>query len=79
MKKSSNVLVHAGASGVGVAGVQLALHVGHASKVFATCGSDEKVEFLKQLGHDDRLHVINYKTQSERSSNITVLSFRGGS
>ena len=65
MKKSSNVLIHAGASGVGVAVIQLALHVGQAGKVFTTCGSDEKVDFLKELGHDDRLHIINYKTQSE--------------
>ena len=35
--------------------------------MFATCGSEEKVEFLRKLGHDDRLHVINYKTQSEPS------------
>ncbi|ORX35644.1 hypothetical protein BD324DRAFT_630987 [Kockovaella imperatae] len=63
MKKGANVLIHAGASGVGIAAIQLALHVGHANKVFTTCGSDEKVKFLKQLGHDDRLHVINYKTQ----------------
>ncbi|WWC94496.1 hypothetical protein V866_001342 [Kwoniella sp. B9012] len=63
LKEGQNVLIHAGASGVGIAAIQIALHVIKAGKVFTTCGSDEKVEFLKQLGHSDRLHVFNYKTQ----------------
>lgn len=43
----------------------MAVNVGKASKVFATCGTDEKVEFLKKLvNNDPRLEVINYKTQS---------------
>ncbi|WWC89076.1 uncharacterized protein L201_003994 [Kwoniella dendrophila CBS 6074] len=63
LKEGQNVLIHAGASGVGIAAIQIALHVLKAGKVFTTCGSDEKVEFLKQLGHSDKLHVINYKTQ----------------
>ena len=34
--------------------------------MFTTCGTDEKVEFLKKLGKgDERLHPINYRTQSE--------------
>ncbi|RSH86759.1 uncharacterized protein EHS24_005031 [Apiotrichum porosum] len=53
-----------GASGVGVAAIQLALHVGGAGKVFTTCGTDAKVEFLKGVGgNDPRLTVINYRTQ----------------
>ncbi|WWC69953.1 uncharacterized protein I206_103897 [Kwoniella pini CBS 10737] len=63
LKEGQNVLIHAGASGVGIAAIQIALHVIGAGKVFTTCGSDEKVEFLKGLGHSDRLHVFNYKTQ----------------
>jgi hypothetical protein len=44
----------------------ISVNVCGASKVFTTCGSDEKVEFLKKLvNNDERLHVINYKTQSE--------------
>lgn len=65
MKKGSNVLIHAGASGVGVAAIQLALQVGGADKVFTTCGTDDKVKFLQKLGgNSDRLHVFNYRTQS---------------
>ncbi|WVQ99654.1 hypothetical protein IAU59_006793 [Kwoniella sp. CBS 9459] len=64
LKKGQNVLIHAGASGVGIAAIQIALHVLGANKVFTTCGSDEKVEFLNKLGNaPDRLHVFNYKTQ----------------
>ena len=96
LKKGQNVLIHAvrmlclsiswtdgnqGASGVGVAAIQLAcesvpffgsmhltwfsVRVGGAGKVFTTCGTDDKVEFLKKFGHSDRLHVVNYKTQSK--------------
>ncbi|KAK4684914.1 NADPH:quinone reductase, partial [Tremellales sp. Uapishka_1] len=64
MKEGQNVLIHAGASGVGVAAIQLALHVGGAGKVFATCGTDDKVKFLEKLGNDERLHVVNYRTQN---------------
>ncbi|WVR06819.1 hypothetical protein IAU60_003855 [Kwoniella sp. DSM 27419] len=64
LKKGQNVLIHAGASGVGIAAIQIALHVIGANKVFTTCGTDEKVEFLNKLGGaPDRLHVFNYKTQ----------------
>ncbi|ODN76959.1 hypothetical protein, variant [Cryptococcus amylolentus CBS 6039] len=64
LKEGQNVLIHAGASGVGLAAIQIALHALGAGKVFTTCGSDEKVAFLKNLGHSDRLHVFNYKTQN---------------
>ncbi|BEI94395.1 uncharacterized protein CcaverHIS019_0608540 [Cutaneotrichosporon cavernicola] len=64
LKEGENALIHAGASGVGVAAIQLALQTGKAGKVFTTCGSDEKVAFLKNLvDNDPRLIVINYRTQ----------------
>lgn len=44
------------------------VNVTGADKVFTTCGTDEKVSFLKKLvNNDERLHVINYKTQSQFS------------
>jgi len=61
--KGQNALIHAGASGVGVAAIQLALHVGQADKVFATCGSDEKVKFLDGLNSSGKVHAFNYKIQ----------------
>jgi NADPH2:quinone reductase len=49
------LLVHAGASGVGVSAIQL----GRAweARVIATAGSDEKLAFAKEQGAE---HVINY-------------------
>jgi NADPH2:quinone reductase len=52
------VLLHAGASGVGTAGIQLAKRFG--AVVAVTVGSDTKAEDCYQLGADI---CINYKTQ----------------
>lgn len=57
MQKGDVVLVQAGASGVGVAAIQLAKQ-GGASLVLATASSDERLERLKPLGLD---LGINYK------------------
>ncbi|BGP39957.1 hypothetical protein JCM10450v2_003937 [Rhodotorula kratochvilovae] len=58
MKEGQKVLVHAGASGVGLAAIQLAKMFG-ASLVIATAGTDDKVKFVQQHGAKG----INYKTQ----------------
>jgi NADPH:quinone reductase len=58
MKAGEVVLVQAGASGVGVAAIQLAARAG-ASMVLATASSDERLEKLKPFG---LTHGINYKT-----------------
>ncbi|MEN9569902.1 MAG: hypothetical protein RL172_1133 [Bacteroidota bacterium] len=57
--KGDNVLIHAGAGGVGMALLQLALHKG--CQVFSTAGSDEKVNMLKAMGVH---HPINYNNNS---------------
>ena len=57
LKAGETVLVQAGASGVGVAAIQLAKRAG--ATVLATASSDERLEALKPLGLD---HGINYKT-----------------
>ncbi len=49
------LLVHAGASGVGVSAIQLGRAFG--ARVMATAGSTEKLEFAKELGAE---HVLNY-------------------
>lgn len=56
MKAGETVLVQAGASGVGVAAIQLAKRAG-AGLILATASSDERLERLKPLGLD---HGINY-------------------
>ncbi len=45
-----SVLIHAGAGGVGSAAIKLAKAMG--CKVYATAGSDEKVNLMKELGAD---------------------------
>jgi NADPH2:quinone reductase len=54
-----NVLIHAAAGGVGIGLVQIAKNKG--CKVYGTCGSDEKVAFLKTIGVDV---AINYNTEN---------------
>src|SRR5882757_5184781 len=58
LKAGETVLLQAGASGVGVAAIQLAKRAG--ATVFATASSDERLERLKPLGMD---HGINYRAQ----------------
>ncbi|KAK0549167.1 hypothetical protein OC846_004186 [Tilletia horrida] len=57
IQKGDDVLIHAGASGVGLAAIQLARDFG-ANKVFVTAGSQDKVDFCKSVGADAG---INYK------------------
>lgn len=58
MHKGENVLIHAGAGGVGTALIQLAKWKG--CRIFATAGSAAKIEHLKHMGVD---HPINYREQ----------------
>jgi len=57
LKAGETVLVQAGASGVGVAAIQLAKRAG--ATVLATASSDARLERLKAIGLD---HGINYRT-----------------
>jgi NADPH2:quinone reductase len=57
LQAGETVLIHAAAGGSGSAAIQLAVHAG--ARVFATAGSDEKVQLCRDLG----AHVaINYTT-----------------
>lgn len=58
LQAGESLLVHGGASGIGTTAIQLAVAKGH--QVFATVGSDERVQAVEQLGAIG----INYKTQS---------------
>lgn len=70
--KGKNVLWHAGASGVSIAGIQLSVRAG-AARVFATAGSAEKCEFIeKELG---ATKAFNYK---EEDWSKGVLEATGG-
>ncbi|EGC40452.1 hypothetical protein DICPUDRAFT_74028 [Dictyostelium purpureum] len=58
-KKDESVLIHASASGVGTALIQLCKLAG-ITTIIGTVGSEDKGQFIKQLG---ATHAINYKTQ----------------
>jgi NADPH2:quinone reductase len=56
LQAGETALIHAGASGVGIAAIQLAKRAG--ATVLATASSDERLARLKPLGLD---HRINYR------------------
>ena len=58
LKAGDWVLVQAGSSGVGMAAIQIAKHLG--AKVITTSSSDEKCKRLRQLGADE---AIDYTKQ----------------
>ncbi|KAI5920241.1 hypothetical protein F4810DRAFT_683978, partial [Camillea tinctor] len=58
LEPGQSVLIHAGASGVGQAAIQLA-YFGGASKIFTTAGTDAKCKLCKSLG---ATFAINYRT-----------------
>ena len=55
LQPGESVLIHAGAGGSGSAAIQLAAHRG--ARVFATAGTDDKVDLCRKLGADV---AINY-------------------
>ena len=57
LKPKETVLIHAGASGVGLAAIQLARNAG--CTVYSTAGSDAKTALCESMGSDKS---INYKT-----------------
>jgi NADPH2:quinone reductase len=72
LKSGETVLVQAGASGVGVAAIQLAKRAG--ARVLATASSDDRLERLKPLGLD---HGINYKSHDVVQSVMKLTDNKG--
>lgn len=72
LKAGETVLVQAGASGVGLAAIQLAKRAG--ATVLATASSDERLERLKPYGMD---HGINYKTSDVVQSVMRLTNNKG--
>jgi putative PIG3 family NAD(P)H quinone oxidoreductase len=58
LRRGERVLVHGGSSGIGLAAIQLARHVG--AEAIVTVGSEEKVRFCRQFGAAE---AINYRTE----------------
>jgi len=73
MKRGEVVLIQAGASGVGVAAIQLATRAG-ASMVIATASSDERLEKLKPLG---LTHGINYQAEDVVTEVMRITGNKG--
>ena len=59
LKKGESILIHAGASGVGTAAIQMAKQLSDA-KIFSTSSRKEKLDKMKELGTD---FPINYKEE----------------
>ena len=72
LKAGETVLVQAGASGVGVAAIELAKRAG--ATVLATASSDQRLERLKPLGLD---HGINYRRDDVAKSVMKLTNKKG--
>jgi len=72
LETDETVLIHAGASGVGTAAIQLAYSVG--AHVFATAGSADKLALCRELGAE---RAINYKTDSFKTLIAQATDGRG--
>jgi NADPH2:quinone reductase len=72
LEAGETVLIHAAAGGAGSAAIQLAKHAG--AKVFATAGSDEKVQLCKELGADV---AINYNSEDFAAVILEATQGRG--
>lgn len=69
LQAGESVLLHAAASGVGQAAIQLAKHAG--AICFSTCRSDEKVTCCLEMGSDHAFNVSNgpHFVESIKSNN----------
>jgi putative PIG3 family NAD(P)H quinone oxidoreductase len=72
LEGGESVLIHAGASGVGTAAIQLARSAG--ARVLITAGSDEKLARCRELGAEVALH---YKRESFRERVAEATAGRG--
>jgi putative PIG3 family NAD(P)H quinone oxidoreductase len=72
LQEGETVLIHAGASGVGTAGIQMARHVG--ARVFVTAGSADKIACTVELGAEAG---INYK-EEDFAARVLALTHKAG-
>jgi NADPH2:quinone reductase len=57
LRSGETALIHAGASGVGIAAIQLAKRAG--ARVLATASRDDKLERLQEYGLDDGINYVS--------------------
>ena len=70
LQPGERVLIHGAAGGVGIAAVQMALHLG--AEIYATVGSEEKRDFVTLLGAD---HVFDSRSLAFADD---ILALTGG-
>ncbi|WP_208585645.1 NAD(P)H-quinone oxidoreductase [Gracilibacillus suaedae] len=73
LQEAETVLIHAGASGVGTAAIQLAKVISNA-QIITTAGSAEKLDYCRKLGADT---VINYKQQDFAEEVLQATNHKG--
>ena len=72
VQPGERVLIHGAAGGVGIAAVQLALHLG--AEIYATVGSAEKRDFVTLLGAD---HVFDSRSMDFADDILAVTGGEG--
>jgi putative PIG3 family NAD(P)H quinone oxidoreductase len=72
LQSDESVLIHAGASGIGTAAIQLARAAG--AQVYTTAGTDEKLALCRELGAEV---TINYKRESFAERVLAATDRRG--
>ena len=72
LSRGEQVLIHAGAGGVGMAAIHLAKRAG--AEIFATAGSDAKRAYLRSLGVQ---HVFDSRTLSFADEILTITNGEG--
>ncbi len=72
LRPKNQVLIHAAAGGVGTALVQLAVH--NNCIVFGTAGSEEKLNYIKNLGVH---YPINYRAEDFYKKIVKILNQKG--
>lgn len=70
LKEGEDVLIHAGASGVGSCLIQLA-KMAKAKNIIVTAGTDQKIEFCKSLG---ATHGVNYKADGDWPARVKEIT-----
>ena len=73
-KEGEDCLIHAGASGVGTAAIQLAKHLIKCKRIIVTCGSADKTDFCLALGATG---AICYKSQDFSAVVLTETQGKG--
>lgn len=76
MRPGQRILIHSAAGGVGLAAIQLARHLG-ASKIYATCGAEEKRRYLIDVVGLDPACIFSSRSASFQRDLMRTTRGRG--